>query len=268
MDVIFRETPNVSGISGALGGSGDPSAATAYGLWWAIKAVRRDLDSTEDLSGCRIVVCGVGKVGSHLVSHLVTEGAKVSVADVNDGAVARMVSEYGVTAVSVDDAHQVQCDIFSPCALGGTLNDTTVPQLNCRGIVGSANNQLATPEDGRRLADRGIVYAPDFVDNAGGVINIAEELAGRDQGYDRERAYGKVRGIFGTTLQVIDASRQRGVTTNDVAEDMARERMAREGSGGAGVRCFDGTARRRQVAVSSKQSASTPDPRLGGVASG
>ncbi|MDQ1415461.1 MAG: valine dehydrogenase [Acidimicrobiaceae bacterium] len=272
MDVIFQETPNVSGISGAFGGSGDPSAATAYGLWWAMKAVRRDLDSTEDLAGCRIVVCGVGKVGSHLVAHLVEEGAKVTVADVNDTAVARMVTQHaerGVTPVSVEEAHQVGCDIFSPCALGGTLNDTTIAQLNCRGVVGSANNQLATPEDGRRLADRGIVYAPDFVVNSGGVINIAEELAGGDRGYDKQRAYANVRGIFDTTLRVIDASRQRGVTTNEVAEDMAQERIAKEESGGGGgVRCFDGTARRRMRAVSSKQSTPGPDPLLGGVAPG
>jgi leucine dehydrogenase len=271
MDVIFRETPNVSGISGAFGGSGDPSAATAYGLWWAIKAVRRDLDSTEDLSGCRIVVCGVGKVGSHLVSHLVDEGAQVTVADVNDAAVGRMVTRFahrGVTPVSVEEAHQVECDIFSPCALGGTLNESTIAQLNCRGVVGSANNQLATPEDGPRLASQGIVYAPDFVVNSGGVINIAEELAGRDEGYDRERAYARVREIFDTTRRVIDASRQRGVTTNEVAEDLAKERLAGDGSGDPGIRCFDGTARRRSIAVSLKQAAPTPDPLLGGVAPG
>ncbi len=271
MDVIFRETPNVSGISGAFGGSGDPSAATAYGLWWAIKAVRRDLDSTEDLSGCRIVVCGVGKVGSHLVSHLVDEGAKVTVADVNDAAVGRMVTRFahhGVTPISVEEAHQVECDIFSPCALGGTMNETTIAQLNCRGVVGSANNQLATPEDGPRLAGRGIVYAPDFVVNSGGVINIAEELAGREEGYDRDRAYARVRGIFDTTRRIIDASRERGVTTNEVAEDLAKKRLAGDGSGDPGIRSFDGTARRRTIAVSLKQEAPTPDPLLGGVAPG
>jgi leucine dehydrogenase len=252
MDVIFSETANVSGISGAFGGSGDPSAATAYGLWWAMKAVRQVLDSTVDLAGCRVVVCGVGKVGSHLVSHLVDEGAMVTVADVNDVAVARMVAAHGVAAVSVDDSHQVGCDIFAPCALGGTLNTTTIPRLKCRGIVGSANNQLGSPADGRRLADRGIVYAPDFVVNSGGVINIADELAGHEHGYDQERAYANVRGIFDTTLRVLDASRHLGLTTNEVAEAMAEERMAKEGSSAVGVRCFDGTARRLRVSVSAR----------------
>ncbi len=123
MDTIFTETTNVSGISGAFGGSGDPSAATAYGLWWAMKAVRTALDSVGDLAGSRVVVSGVGKVGSWLVGHLVGEGATVTVADVNDAAVARMVTRHGVTAVPVEEAPGVECDLFSPCALGGTLNE-------------------------------------------------------------------------------------------------------------------------------------------------
>lgn len=241
MDVIFTQTPNVTGISSTLGGSGDPSMATAYGLWWAMKAVRRALDSTVELAGCRVVVCGVGKVGSHLVGHLVDDGAEVTVADVDDGAVAHMVARHGVTPVAVDQAHLVKCDIFSPCALGGTLNDTTVPFLNCRAVVGSANNQLATPEHGRQLADRGVLYAPDFVVNSGGVINIAEELSG----YDRDRAYARVQGIFDTTLRVVTASAEWGRTTNEVAEAMAEERLAKVASSGPGVRCFDGTALRR-----------------------
>jgi leucine dehydrogenase len=246
MDVIFTETTNVSGISGAFGGSGDPSAATAYGLWWAMKAVRTRLDSTRDLAGCRVVVCGVGKVGSRLVGHLVGEGALVTVADVNEAAVARVVALHGVSAVGVPEAHTVACDIFSPCALGGTLNETTIAELRCRGVVGSANNQLATAEDGARLADRGIVYAPDFVVNSGGVINIAEELAGYDGGYDEERAYARVRGIFDTTIRILGAAHDEGRTSNEVAEAIAEERLAKAASDGDRLRCFDGTARRRR----------------------
>jgi leucine dehydrogenase len=255
MDVIFTQTPNVSGISSALGGSGDPSTATAFGLWWAMKAVRTALDSTEDLGGCRVVVCGVGKVGSSLVGHLVAEGAKVTVADVNDAAVARMVAEHGVDAVPVEVAHTVECDIFSPCALGGTLNQLSIPELECRGVVGSANNQLATPADGDRLADRGIVYAPDFVVNSGGVINIAEELVG----YDQVHAYANVRGIFDTTLRVLDASQERGMNTNAVAEAIADERLAEGAEGSHGVRCFDGTARRDGLA-SNRVASAVPGP--------
>jgi glutamate dehydrogenase/leucine dehydrogenase len=249
MDEIFTQTPNVTGISSGHGGSGDPSVATAFGLWWAMKAVRAELDGTEDLAGCRVVVSGVGKVGSGLVGHLLSEGAAVSVADVSDAAVSRVLAQYGhagngehgITAVTVADAHRVACDIFSPCALGGTLNETTISELDCRGVVGSANNQLATPADGRRLADRGIVYAPDFVVNSGGVINIAEELVG----YDRQTAYANVQGIFDTTRRVLAASRAQGLTTNEVAEALAERRIADAAAGAPGVRIFDGTAGRR-----------------------
>jgi valine dehydrogenase (NAD+) len=241
MDAIFTQTPNVTGISGRYGGSGDPSEATAYGLWWAMKAVRSLLDGTEELTGCRVVVSGVGKVGSSLVGHLLSERAEVVVADVNDAAVAAVVARFGVTAVAVEEAPRLDCDIFSPCALGGVLDEATVAGLKARAVAGSANNQLATPEDGRRLAERGILYAPDFVVNAGGVINIADELAG----YDRHRAYAAVEGIFATTRQVLTASREQGRTPNEVAEARAERRLAEAGAGHAGIRTFHGTSGRR-----------------------
>lgn len=253
MDAIFTETANVTGISGVHGGSGDPSAATAFGLWWAVKAMRSALDGTEGLTGCRVVVSGVGKVGSRLVEHLVADGAVVTVADVNDAVVADVVARHGASAVPVAEAHEVDCDIFSPCALGGVLDEAVVTGLKARAVVGAANNQLATPEDGRRLADRGILYAPDFVVNAGGVINIAEELAGHEGGYDRNQAYDRVKGIYDTLLRVLSESRRTGTTPAEVAEAMAEARMASaataaggpgQGPGG-GVRCFDGTAHRR-----------------------
>jgi glutamate dehydrogenase/leucine dehydrogenase len=241
MDVIFAETSNVTGISPAHGGSGDPSAATAYGLLWAMKAVRTVVDDTADLAGSRIVVSGVGKVGSALVRHLVGEGATVTVADVSPAAVDRLVAELGVAAVPVGEAHRVECDIFSPCALGGVLDETSIAGLRSRAVVGSANNQLATPEDGRRLAERGIVYAPDFVVNSGGVINIADELAG----YEPPRAAARVRGIYDTVRTVLAASRDEGTTPNEVAEAMAERRLADAASASAGVRRFEGTAGRR-----------------------
>ena len=241
MDVIFSQTPSVTGIDPALGGSGDPSAATAYGLWWAIKAVHHTLDGTDELADCRVVVSGVGKVGSRLVAHLVGDGARVTVADVDPHAVTQMVADHGVTPATVETAHQLECDIFSPCALGGSLNQTTIPELRCRAVAGCANNQLLTPEDGGRLADRGILYAPDFVVNSGGVINIADELTG----YDQARAYASVRGIYDTTLKVFAASQQQGVPPDVVAEALADERLAKAAAGWSGVRGFDGTARRR-----------------------
>lgn len=239
MDLIFEETRCVSGISDSLGGSGDPSDATAYGVWWAMKATRQMLDGTTDLAGSHIVVVGVGKVGTSLVRSLVTGGAKVSITDVDGAAVARAVQEFGVATVSVDEAHTVACDIYSPCALGGGLSEHTIPELRCRAVVGSANNQLATPADASRLADRGILYTPDFVANAGGVINIADELVG----YDRERAYHGLRRIFDTTTAVLTASRDRGMTTVVAAEEIADRRLTAAPVVGH-PRTFDGTAGR------------------------
>jgi leucine dehydrogenase len=227
MDMIFRETGHVTGVSRSLGGSGDPSEATAYGVWWAMKAALEALDGSPDLAGRQVVVSGVGKVGTALVRHLVEERARVTVADVNEGAVRRVTRDFGIAAVAVDEAHTVPCDIFSPCAMGGALSDRSIAALKCRAIVGSANNQLASPEDAARLAERGIVYLPDFVVNAGGVINIAEELIG----YHRERAYARVRGIYDTCKQVLATATTQGTTTMAAAEALAERRMAKVGGG-------------------------------------
>jgi glutamate dehydrogenase/leucine dehydrogenase len=227
MDMIFRETGHVTGVSRSLGGSGDPSEATAYGVWWAMKAALEALDANPDLAGRQVVVSGIGKVGTALVRHLVEERARVTVADVNQAAVLRVTRDFGIAAVPVDEAHTVPCDIFSPCAMGGALSERSIAALRCRAVVGSANNQLATPEDGARLTERGILYLPDFVVNAGGVINIAEELIG----YHRERAYAKVRGIYDTCKQVLAAATTQATTTVAAAEALAERRMAEVGGG-------------------------------------
>jgi leucine dehydrogenase len=239
MDIIFRETPYVTGVSRSRGGSGDPSEATAYGLWWAMKAVLDYLDGTTDLAGYHIVVSGVGKVGTALVRHLVEERAVVTIADVNEAAVARVIRDFDVAAVPVDQAHTVVCDIFAPCALGGVLNERTIPALKCRAVAGSANNQLASPGDVVRLADRGVVYAPDFVVNAGGIINIADEL----DGYHRERAYGSIRRIFDTTRAVLLAARTGETTTDAAASAIARHRIEEVGKMSA-IRSFPDAGRR------------------------
>jgi leucine dehydrogenase len=227
MDMIFRETHHVTGVSRSLGGSGDPSEATAYGVWWAMKAALETLDGSRDLEGRYVMVSGVGKVGTALVRHLVEDRAKVTVADVNEAAVTRVTRDFGLDAVPVEVAHSVPCDVFSPCAMGGGLSDRTIAALRCRAVVGSANNQLATAHDGARLADRDILYLPDFVVNAGGVINIAEELIG----YHRERAYAKVRGIYNTCKQVLAMAADQGTTTVAAAEALAEQRMAEVGAG-------------------------------------
>lgn len=240
MDTIFKETGNVTGVSESLGGSGDPSAATAYGLWWAIQAVLEHLDGDVGLAGRHVVVSGVGKVGTALVRHLVEDRAVVTVADVDPAAVARVVRDFDVVAVDVDKAHTLSCDVFAPCALGGILNERTIPELGCRAVAGSANNQLATPADGARLADRGILYAPDFVVNAGGVINIAEELVG----YHQQRAYANVRRIFDTLGAVLSEADRRGVTPVVAAEIRAEDRLDRVGNLSR-IRTFAPPGRRR-----------------------
>jgi valine dehydrogenase (NAD+) len=221
MDLIRRETPHVTGVSESLGGSGDPSIATALGVREAARAVGLHLWGEPSLDGRHLAVAGVGKVGMALVGHLVDEGAKVTVADVNPAAVERAVADHGATAVDVAEIHKVQCDIYSPCALGGVLNERTIPELRCGAVVGSANNQLAQPADVERLAAAGVLYAPDFVVNAGGVINIAEEL----HGYDRSRANERIRGIFDTTVRVLATADAEGITTEEAAERLADERI-------------------------------------------
>ena len=221
MDLIRRETPSVTGVSRSFGGSGDPSAATAYGVLHAMKAVAKRLWSTTDLKDRHVVVSGVGKVGYALVRHLVEERAHVSVADVNDEAVERVRRDFSAEVVDVGSAHAVECDVYAPCALGRALNPTTIPALRCAAVVGSANNQLADDGCADLLAEAGVVYAPDYVVNAGGVINIAEEL----RGYHRERAYANVRRIFATTTNVLEIADAEGITTAAAADRLAQARI-------------------------------------------
>jgi glutamate dehydrogenase/leucine dehydrogenase len=221
MDMIRRETRYVTGVSEPLGGSGDPSPATAWGVLWAMKAVAERLWGGSSLTGRHVCISGVGKVGAALADHLADEGTKLTVADVNEAAVDAVVERHGAVPVAPDAAHAVSCDIFSPCALGGVLNTGTIPELRCEAVVGSANNQLDELADAGRLRQRGVVYAPDFVANAGGVINIAEE----PHGYDRARAYDRIRSIHDTLLAVFDRSDTEGITTAEAADRLAEERI-------------------------------------------
>jgi leucine dehydrogenase len=210
MDLIRRETPFVTGVSEHLGGSGDPSAATAWGVFWAMKAALRHVDGSTELGGRHVVVSGVGKVGTCLVRHLVEERARVSIADVDAAALERVQRDFDVDVVPVEKAHTVECDVFSPCALGAVLSETTIPELRCAAVVGSANNQLAEPADAERLRAAGVLYAPDYVVNAGGIINIAEELS--HAGYHQARAWDRVRRIYDTTAAVLHAADDEGIT--------------------------------------------------------
>ena len=219
--LVARETRWAVGTPLAEGGSGDPSPVTARGLFAAARATAAHCFDGPDLAGRLVAVQGVGKVGTAFVRHLVEARAEVVVADAYRPAVDEVVESFGVKAVDPDDIFDIECDLFSPCAMGAVLNAETIPRLECRAVVGSANNQLATPEDAGRLADRGIVYAPDFVVNAGGIINVYDELLG----YSKSRALHRVDGIYDATTRILLTAEDEGVTPAEAAERVAERRM-------------------------------------------
>jgi len=222
MDHLRTVTPYVTGTTG---GSGDPSPATAWGVYHAIRAILAFLgDEGERLDGRHVVVVGVGKVGGALVGHLVAAGARVTISDIDPGRVAAISARLGVEIVAVDEAHRLPCDVLSPCALGAGLNERTIPELACRAVVGAANNQLAEPADATRMAEAGVLYGPDFVVNAGGVINIADEL--RPGSYDPTRARAAVERISANLTRVLEVARDEAITTQLAAERVAERRIA------------------------------------------
>jgi len=228
MDLVRTITPHVTGVSEALGGSGDPSPATALGVLWAMRAVAQRLWGSDSLEGRHVCVSGVGKVGSALADHLHAEGARLTVADVRADALRAVVARTGASIVAPDAAHAVPCDVFAPCALGAVFDERTVGQLACAAVAGSANNQLATDEDDDRLTAAGILYVPDYIANAGGVINIAHEHGG----YDREAAERQIAGIYETTLRVFELAERDGITTAEAADRYAEERIEAARAGG------------------------------------
>jgi leucine dehydrogenase len=221
MELIRRETRWVVGVPVEEGGSGDPSPATARGIMAATRAVARFLWGDEDLAGKHVALLGVGKVGTDLVRRLHENGCTITVADVYPPAIETIRKEYNVAVVEPDAIYEVECDIFSPCSLGGILNSETIPRLRTQAIVGCANNQLATDDDAIALEERDILYAPDFVVNAGGLINVNEEL----RGYSTEKAAAHIDRIYDNTMSVLEASRERGTTPNVTAVALAMERV-------------------------------------------
>jgi leucine dehydrogenase len=221
MELVRRETRWAAGIALAEGGSGDPSPITARGLFAALLATAEHLWGTSDLTNRRVAVQGVGKVGSAYVRLLVEARCEVVVTDEYEPAIAHAVETYGVKAVDPPDILSVDCDVFSPCALGGVISQATIPQLSCSAVIGCANNQLATDDDADRLSDAGILYAPDFVVNAGGLINVYEEL----RGYSKTRALHRVDGIKDATARVLKASEAQDVNPHVAAVRVAKQRM-------------------------------------------
>ncbi|MEV7076489.1 Glu/Leu/Phe/Val dehydrogenase dimerization domain-containing protein [Streptomyces sp. NPDC093990] len=225
MDVVARECRWTTGRSPENGGAGDSSVLTAFGVYQGMRASAAHLWGDPSLTGRRVGVAGVGKVGHHLVEHLRAEGAEVLVTDVREEAVGRILAAHptGVTAVA-DTATLIRAeglDIYAPCALGGALNDDTVPALTARIVCGAANNQLAHPGVEKDLADRGILYAPDYVVNAGGVIQVADEL----HGFDFERCKAKAAKIYDTTLAIFARAKEDGIPPAAAADRIAEQRM-------------------------------------------
>lgn len=222
MDLIHEETDFVTGISPAFGSSGNPSPVTAYGVFRGMKAAAKEAFGSDSLEGKVVAVQGVGNVAFTLCRYLHEEGAQLIVTDINKEAVARAVEEFGAKAVDPNEIYSVDCDIYAPCALGATINDDTIPQLKAKVVAGAANNQLKEARHGDTLHEMGIVYAPDYVINAGGVINVADEL----YGYNRERAMKKVETIYGNIERVINISKRDGIPTYVAADRLAEERIA------------------------------------------
>ena len=220
--LIATETRWVLGLPESQQGSGDASQATVRGLIAAMRATAAHVWGDGGLAGKVVAVQGVGKVGSGLVRRLLGEGAEVVVADVDDEVLARVQRELGCEAVGAEAVFDVECDIFAPCALGGALNRETIPRLRCAAVVGSANNALATDDDALRLAERNIVFSPDFVVNAGALLNVAEELGG----FDPARAAAVIDGIFDTLTAVLERAAQNGTTPYAAAIEMAEERLS------------------------------------------
>jgi leucine dehydrogenase len=221
MDVVRRESRWVTGCSHTYGGSGDPSPVTAYGVLQGIKACLLEAFGDTNLQGRTVTLQGVGKVGYALCGYLVQEGAQVTIADVDVDNLARAVSDFGVETTHIDRIHAAEADIFCPCALGGAINDDTISELNCSIIAGSANNQLARDEHGDKLRDLGILYAPDFVINAGGLMNVEDEL----RGYDQERAMKRVEGIYKQLQRIFTMARERNISTARAAMEYAEDRI-------------------------------------------
>lgn len=225
MDVVARTSRYVTGRSPEQGGSGDSSILTALGVFCGMTACAHHVWGTDDLTGRRVGISGVGKVGHRLVDHALQAGASVVVHDVDAGAVGRVRETHPEVEVAASEAELVAwpgVDIYSPNALGGALDDDTVAALSAQVVCGGANNQLAHPGVEQLLADRGITYAPDYLVNAGGVIQVADEL----DGYDPERARTRALGIYDTTLEVLALAVAKGIPPAQAADRLAEARMA------------------------------------------
>jgi leucine dehydrogenase len=222
MDLVREVTPFVTGISEAKGGAGNPSPITAYGVFMGMKAAAKYKFGSDILEDKVVYVQGIGHVGEALVEHLTNEGANVFIADINQERLVEVSSKYGATIYTGNDIYSEEMDIYAPCALGATVNDNTIDKLKAQVIAGAANNQLAVEDiHGAILQEKGIVYAPDFLINAGGIINVYAEL----EGYDKKEIMRKTENIYNTTLEILSLANDKQMTTNQAALSIAKNRI-------------------------------------------
>jgi len=223
MNFVSMETSSVVGL---MGTSGDPSPFTANGVWHGMQACAEKVYGSRSLKGKKVSVQGAGSVGYYLIKHLVEdEGAEVIVTDIDQDRIELVKKEFGVKAVAPEEIYSADVDIFAPCALGAVINDETLPQLKCKIVAGGANNILAEERHGEEIEKKGILYAPDYVINAGGLINVADEL----KGYNKERALQSVAGIYDSVKMVLDIADRDNIPTYKAADRLAEERIEKMG---------------------------------------
>lgn len=222
MEYIAMETESVVGLPEIMGGGGDPSPVTAYGVYLGMKASAKEAYGSDSLEGKTILVEGVGKVGSHLVELIAKEKANILVADVYEPALKQAASEYGAQIVPLENVFDAKMDIYAPCALGATVNADSISKMTCKIVAGAANNQLANEnEDSELIKNKGILYAPDFLINAGGLINVYTEL----NGYNRDIAMSTTDNIYNQTLEIFKTASDKNITTLDAAKVIAENRI-------------------------------------------
>ena len=221
---IMQMTKHVAGKPMEAGGTGDPSPFTAYGVFLGLKASAKEAFGTDNLSGRKVAVQGIGHVGKYLVDHLSKAGAKVFITDINQENLKAVANEYGSTVVGIDEIYDLDVDIYAPCALGATVNTDTINRLKCAVIAGAANNQLADEHlHGQMLLDKGIIYAPDFLINAGGVINCYREV----ENLTEQETQKYIDEIYNKTLQIFARAKEEKVPTQEAAIRIAKERIQR-----------------------------------------
>lgn len=227
MEYIHMETPYVTGLPESMGGSGDPSPVTAYGVYVGMKAAAKKVYGNDSLTGKKIAVQGVGQVGMHLVELLLKENAEVVITDLYETKVKDLCQKLNVKGVAMEDIYDIDMDIFSPCALGATINSDSIVRLSCGIIAGAANNQLEDEtKHGYMLLDKGIVYAPDFLINAGGLINVYNEFLGK---YNRKRVFEQADKIYNTCTEILKVAEDEKISTQEAAIQFAEKRVQEVG---------------------------------------